>query len=400
MFKRIISFLDNIFVNPEKPISAFSSQAIQHKALFFTNKTSYSIDELNLFKSIFGRSLLLDKTDTLNVLLESFFNNLKTRENYKYFIADLLLSAFKTKKYDHISSITYIYNKNYIYFHKNEKCFQKQCHKMFYLAKKDHILMQILLNAYCFSWFIKTFDFDNLIYPVIYSSIKNKEYKMYESVLNSLNYKANHCNRGIYSKSAFIAIKYNNFDFFNECEHSLPVLKDNLKSREEREVTEYLFKFLNTFVEEKNQKAVQFVLNRMTEMNVSLLSTSNYFRRFDFIIRQLKNLKDSDIFKDYISKLEFDFSLFYSQNVEEIDDLKESLFSTFYYINNERLNNLFHYSFLPNENFIIKFFQTNYSTDNNFLNFIYENSTSRCYMKTRINKSITIAKTKEKFNTF
>ena len=399
MIKTIIAFLDNTFSTPEFPVCIFSSTAIKNKAEFFQSKTTYSESELNLFKSLFGRSLLLDNTESTKLLLEYFFHNIQCKHELKSFLSDLLLSAFKTKKYNHIADICYIYNKNHISFWREDDCFKKQGHKMFYLAKNNHKLMSVLLNAYCFSWITSNFDFDKLIYPVIESSIQQEYYQMFNTITDSLSYKSNYTNRGVYKKASFIAIENNHLHFFEQCECSLPLFKNNLDNWDRRIVEESIYNFLDKFIKQRNETAIKFIIDLMIKKNLHIVSFQSSYNDNYKIVDNIKLLENTEVLKDYINKINLDISVYYADDKDVIEPLKESLFNWFSNSNKESTNDMFSHNFIPKENFIINFFKNNYSLDHSFLNYLLDKVYVR-RSRLELDKYIQIAHTKEKFNNF
>jgi hypothetical protein len=402
MFTKLLLKIDNLFIRKEKINSIFSSIYINKKSNFFTSKTSYTQQELNLFKTLFGRAILLNNTDTIEILLNDFFANLKQKK-YNLFLSEILLSAFKLGDVKYVSKIVYIYNKNYISFYRDREEFYINCNKMFYFSQNNCKLLYILLNSNCFGWILRTFNFDRLIKPTIHNAVILGDYDIYNTILNSLTLKANYLNGKIIEEATYIALENGHFDFFEKTEFCVDLLSKKNKSLRTEQLQEFLIKALNKFIKENNETACFLLFDIIKKQRISIflyyISHYNKNKIIDNII--FISSINENILKEYLNLINLELELELKQNRwydlnENINSFKEKLFSFFIEFNNPEF---FSHLFLPNFDFICESFKNKYNQDNIFLNYFYKIQKHNRNLK-KLDKCIEISNNRNKIKSF
>ena len=131
MFLKLFSFFNK---TPKKNPESFSVSYLQKRINAFKNHSSYNKKDLKHFESLYGLILLKKQESLVNEALDAFLINLKDKYSYKLFISKLLLSTFKTRNVYLISAATSVVSKYSVYFYKEDKAFQINIHKMFFIA--------------------------------------------------------------------------------------------------------------------------------------------------------------------------------------------------------------------------------------------------------------------------
>lgn len=405
MFSKLFSFF---YKTQKKKPESFSVRYLQKRINAFREHSSYNKKDLKHFESLYGLILLKKQEALVNEALDSFLINLKDKYSYKLFISKLLLSTFKTRNVYLISAATSVVSKYSVYFYKEDKAFQINIHKMFFIAinsckGNNAELIKILLNDYCFSWGFKTFSLENLLIPTINKSIKNKDYKLYYSIMNSLNLKANYYNSEIIKNASIIALENNYLEFFDK-EYSFDIYSKNTYSRSHNSA-DFLLKCFFDFIEQHKFEAATNVLKLKKELNNSyfqFLSDEKYSNNNDKVISAIRILTEYDntLLKVFINNIKEEMN----HNYFSDDMLNQFNYRYLQLLNNSDIDffdkiDLFSKSyFMPKNDMLIKFFKNFYNTDNQFLNYIYDLLHSRT--KRDIANCINVIKTKEKISSF
>tara|TARA_B100000073_G_C23741993_1_gene573979 strand:- start:1446 stop:2660 length:1215 start_codon:yes stop_codon:yes gene_type:complete len=404
MFLKLFSFFNK---TQKKNPESFSVSYLQKRINAFKNHSSYNKKDLKHFESLYGLILLKKQEALVNEALEAFLTNLKDKYSYSFFISKLLLSTFKTKNVYLISQATSIVSKYNIHFYKEDKAFQINAHKMFFIAinscrGNNAQLTKILLNSSCFSWFTKTFSFKNLLEPTIYQSIKNKDHKLYFSIMDSLGMKANYSNGKVIKNASIIALENNYLEFFDN-EYSFDIYSKKEYSRSHNSA-DFLLQCFFCFINQHKFEAATNVLKLKKELNNSyfqFLSDEKYSNNNDKVISAIRILMEHDntLLKLFIHNIKEEMNNNY---------ISEDILNVFNYRYLELLNNsnidffdkidLLYKSYLPKNDILIKFFKNFYTSDNKFLNHVYDLLHSRT--KRDIANCIEVIKTKEKINSF
>lgn len=405
MFLKLFSFFNK---TQKKNPESFSVSYLQKRINAFKNHSSYNKKDLKHFESLYGLILLKKQEALINEALEAFLINLKDKYNYKFLISKILLSTFKTRNVYLISAATSIVSKYHIHFYKEDKAFQINVHKMFFIAinscrGNNAQLIKILLNSSCFSWITRTFSLENLLEPAIYKSIKNKDHKLYFSIMDSLSMKANYSNGNIIKNASIIALENNYLEFFDN-EYSFDIYSKNTYSRSHN-AGEFLLKCFFDFVNQHKFEAATNVLKLKKELNNSyfkFLSDEKYSNNNDKVISAIRILieHDNTLLKAFINNIKEEMN----HNYFSEDMLNEFNYRYLHLLNNSDIDffdkiDLFSKSyFMPKNDMLIKFFKKFYNTDNQFLNYIYDLLHSRT--KKDISNCINVIKTKEKISSF
>lgn len=404
MFSKLFSF----FYKPQKKNpESFSVNYLQKKINAFRGHSSYNKKDLRHFESLYGLVLLKKQESLVNEALEAFLINLKDKYSYKLFISKLLLSTFKTRNVYLISEATSIVSKYHIHFYKEDKAFQINVHKMFFIAinscRGNNVqLIKILLNSSCFSWITRTFSFENLLEPTIYQSIKNKDHKLYFSIMDSLSMKANYSNGNIIKNVSIIALENNYIEFFDN-EYSFDIYSKKEYSRSHNSA-DFLLKCFFDFINQHKFEAATNVLKLKKELNNSyfqFLSDEKYSNNNDKVISAIKILieHDNTLLKVFINNIKEEMN----HNYFSEDMLNKFNYRYLQLLNDANIDffdkiDLLYKSYLPKNDILIKFFRNFYTSDNKFLNHVYELLHSRT--KKDIANCIEIIKTKEKISSF
>lgn len=405
----MLSKLFSFFNKKQKKYQDFSSVSYLLQCINELKKySSYNKRDLKHFESLYGFILLKKEKALVNEFLEAFLMNLQDKYNYKFFISKLLLSTFKTKNIYLISTATSVISRSHIYFDKEDKAFQINIHKMFFITinsckGNNAELMKILLNDYCFSWGSKTFSFENLLKPTIYLSIKNKDYKLYYSIMDSLNLKANYYNGEIIKEASMIALENNYLDFFNNG-YSFDIYSKRENTRSHNSA-QFLLESFFIFIKEHKFQAASNILSIKKELDnfyFIFLSDEQYSSNNDNVISAIETLikYDKPLLKIFINHIKEEI------NQQFFSDKMLNKFSYKYLciLNNSNLDfsdkvDLFSkYYFMLKNDMLVKFFKNFYSIDNQFLNYIYKNLNTE--KKNKINSLIESLKIKNKINSF
>ena len=404
MFLKLFSFFNK---TPKKNPESFSVSYLQKRINAFKNHSSYNKKDLKHFESLYGLILLKKQESLVNEALDAFLINLKDKYSYKLFISKLLLSTFKTRNVYLISAATSVVSKYSVYFYKEDKAFQINIHKMFFIAinsckGNNAELIKILLNDYCFSWGFKTFSLENLLIPTINKSIKNKDHKLCYSIMNSLNLKANYYNSEIIKNASIIALENNYLEFFDK-EYSFDIYSKNTYSRSHNSA-DFLLKCFFDFIEQHKFEVATNVLKLKKELNNCYFQflSDKEFSNNNIIIHVIKVLMnyDNTLLKLFINdiKEEMNNNLFSDEMLNEFNYKYLNLLNKSDMDYFDKVDLFSKSYFMPKNDILIKFFRNFYTSDNKFLNHVYELLHSRT--KKDIANCIEIIKTKEKISSF
>lgn len=405
MFLKLFS----IFNNTKKKNSKSSSvRHLQNEIQAFTKHSSYNKRDLKHFKSLYGLVLLKKQEGFIAEALNAFLTNLKNKEEYKFFISKLLLSTFKTKNIYLISKAFSTVYEHHISFYREDKSFKVHMHKMFFIAinsceGNNAALMRILLNHYALSWCFKTFSFENLLTPTIYKSVKEKDYKMYNTIMDSLNMKGNYSNCEVITNASIIALENNYIDFFNQ-DYSFDIYCNKEYSKEYKSA-EFLVDNFFKFVQDNKFEAANNTLELAIKTKNSyfkFLHNRSYSNNNSKVISTIETLidKNQDLLKKILSKIQDEIHY----NIISDEALNSFNYQYLYILNKSNINlenkiELFSKRyFMPKSEELIKLFKRVYKTDNQFLNWIYDILHSRTQKE--LSNCIKVIKMKEKITSF
>ena len=405
----MLSKLFSFFNKKQKKSSDYLSVLfLQKKINKFIEKSLYNTKDLKHFESLYGLVLLKKQESLIEEALDTLLINIENSEKYKLFISKILLSTFKTKDTSLILKCLRTLSKYHIHFYKNDEGFKTNIHKIFFISmnsSKDinSKLMSIVLNSDCFSWIVRTFSFENLLEPTIYKAVYNKDYKLYNSIIDSLAMKANYGNYEVIKNSSIIALENSCLDFFDN-NYSFDIYCKRKHTNIDN-VVKFLRNCLFKFVSENKFEAANNILNFKKEFNnhsFKLFYYSSYTDNNEDIISVIKQSinNDKEFLKIFMNNIKEEIHNYYFED-EILDNFNYKYLIT---LNNSTLNleekkELFDKNyFMPNLDTLISFFKKFYNTDNKFLNFIYNKLHYRA--KADLANCIEIIKTKEKINSF
>lgn len=304
---------------------------ILNKTTTLSKKDFLKEKDLRHFKSLFGLALISkDETKVekvLDIFLTSNFSKID-RERKREFISEILFSTFKHNDIYKIDMVSYVISNKFgsLYFNIEKENCKNNLNKIFYYAENSKFkdneinikMINILLNANVFSWAFKSFSFERLLEPLLYKSVINKNYLMYDVITDSLNFKANYINKDVKEKASVLALKNKNIDFFKEKNSCNQFMNGNFRGDRN-----FLINTFNNMLTERDYETADFILN-ILEKEKEKQPSENYLQLFGDYLHQddlYDNLKKIIFSKN--KRLLKNYVYFINMDCDYIEDLME-----------------------------------------------------------------------------